>query len=128
MKHILIVDDNKTSLVSAKAVLSEQYKVTAVTMGAQALKFLESNTCDLILLDIDMPEMDGFEVLRQIRERALAPELPVLFLTGNTDPETVTRCIEEGGFDVVDKPFVRSILLARIAHILELVELRRTIT
>ena len=50
MKHILVVDDNKTNLMTAKAALQEQYKVTAVLMGAQALKFLESNTCDLILL------------------------------------------------------------------------------
>ena len=61
MKHILIVDDNKTSLAAARAELGSIYKITAVTMGAQALKFLEKSSCDLILLDINMPEMDGFE-------------------------------------------------------------------
>ena len=71
MKHILVVDDNKTNLMTAKAALQEQYKVTAVLMGVHALKFLESNMCDLILLDIDMPQMDGFEVLARIKEMQL---------------------------------------------------------
>jgi putative two-component system response regulator len=127
MKHVLVVDDNKTNLISAKNVLAEQYKVTAVTMGAQALKFLEANTCDIILLDVDMPQMDGFEVIRKIKEMKLVQEPPVLFLTGNTDPETISRCIDEGGMDVVDKPFVKAILLNRIQFILELVEYRRTL-
>lgn len=118
MKHILVVDDNKTNLISAKNVLVEQYKVTAVMQGAQALKFLENNTCDLILLDVDMPQMDGFETLQNIKEMHLEKEPPVLFLTGNTDPETLSKCIEVGGMDVVLKPFVKSILLARIGYIL----------
>lgn len=125
MKHILIVDDNKTNLVSAKAALSEEYKVTAVLMGQQALKYLESNECDLVLLDIDMPEMDGFEVLHRIKEMNLPKEPPVLFLTGNTQADVISRCIREGGMDVVDKPFVKEILLNRISYILELIEYRK---
>ena len=124
MKHILVVDDNKTNLISAKTVLAEQYKVTAVTMGSQALKFLENNTCDLILLDVDMPEMDGFEVLKQIKERNLENEPPVLFLTGNTGADTLARCIDDGGMDVLEKPFVKSVLLNRISLLFELIEYR----
>lgn len=124
MKHILIVDDNKTNLIAAKTVLSETYKVTAVTMGAQALRFLENNTCDMILLDVDMPEMDGFEVLRQMKERHLEKEPPVLFLTGNTDADTLGRCIADGGMDVLEKPFVSNVLLNRIALLFEVLESR----
>lgn len=126
MKNILVVDDNKTNLMSAKAVLSEVYKVTAVTMGVQALKFLENNTCDLILLDVDMPEMDGFEVLHKVKEMHLSPEPPVVFLTGNTDAVTVTRCIDEGGFDVIDKPFVKALMMARLDHIFEYIEMKKS--
>lgn len=124
MKHILVVDDNKTNLMTAKAALQEQYKVTAVLMGAQALKFLESNTCDLILLDIDMPQMDGFEVLARIKEMQLENEPPVLFLTANMEPAMLEQCIASGGMDVVLKPFVHKVLLSRISYILELMEYR----
>lgn len=124
MKHILVVDDNKTNLMTAKAALQEQYKVTAVLMGAQALKFLESNTCDLILLDIDMPQMDGFEVLARIKEMQLENEPPVLFLTANMEPAMLEQCITSGGMDVVLKPFVHKVLLSRISYILELMEYR----
>lgn len=125
MKHILIVDDNKTNLIAAKTVLSEIYKVTAVTMGAQALKFLENNSCDMILLDIDMPEMDGFEVLAKIKEKNMEKEPPVLFLTGNTEAGILSRCIDDGGMDVLEKPFVRSVLLNRVALLFELLEYRK---
>lgn len=124
MKHILIVDDNKTNLIAAKAVLSEFYKITAVTMGAQALKFLENNTCDMILLDIDMPEMDGFEVLKNIKDRQMEKEPPVLFLTGNLDADILSRCVEDGGMDVLEKPFIKSVLLNRIALLFELIDFR----
>jgi len=125
MRHILIVDDNKTNLIAAKTVLSELYKVTAVTMGAQALKFLENNSCDMILLDVDMPEMDGFEVIREIKARNFDNEPPVLFLTGNTDVNTLSRCIDEGGMDVLEKPFVQNVLLNRISLLFELLDYRK---
>ena len=125
MKSILIVDDNKINLMSAKTVLSDTYKVIAVTMGARALKFLGTSTPDLILLDIDMPEMDGFEVLQKIKEMKSENPIPVLFLTGNTQAEILDRCITDGGFDVMEKPIIRNVLLNRIAHILELMEYRK---
>ncbi len=127
MKSILVVDDNRINLVSAKNVLSEEYKVIAVTMGAQALKYLEGNTPDLILLDIDMPEMDGFEVIKRIKEMKLTKEPPILFLTGNTQAEILERCITEGGFDVMEKPFVSNVLLNRISLIFELMDYREGI-
>ncbi len=125
MKHILIVDDNKTNLITAKTVLSEHYKVTAVPMGSQALKYLENNSCDMILLDIDMPEMNGFEVIRKIKERQMENEPPVLFLTGNTEPEILSQCIEEGGMDVMEKPFVNNVLLNRLSLLFEVLEARQ---
>ena len=64
MKNILVVDDNKTNLMSAKAVLSEKYKITAVTQAAQGLRYLQNNTCDLILLDVEMPETVSYTHLR----------------------------------------------------------------
>ncbi len=125
MKHILVVDDNKTNLVSAKTALEGQYKVTAVTAGVQALKFLEKNSCDLILLDLNMPEMDGFEVLAEIMHQERTKDIPVLFLTADNDAEEWDKCIAEGAMDIMQKPFVKSVMLARIGYILELMELRK---
>ncbi len=125
MKHILIVDDNKTNLASARSVLSNIYKVTAVTMGTQALKFLESNTCDLILLDINMPEMDGFEVMKKIGENEACKDIPIIFLTADNDTETESRCLEAGAVDFIAKPFVPVVMMSRISRILEMADMRR---
>lgn len=125
MKHILIVDDNKTSLASAKAALSDIYKVTAVTSGKQALKFLENNLCDLILLDINMPETDGFEVMRKIRLNSALDGISIIFLTADRDAETESRCLEEGADDFIAKPFVINVMRSRISRILELSDLRK---
>lgn len=125
MKHILIVDDNKTSLATARSELSGLYKITAVTMGSQAIKFLEKNTCDLILLDINMPEIDGFEVMKHIRENPERNNIPIIFLTADSDPVTESRCFEEGALDFISKPFVAAVMHSRIARILELEDSRR---
>lgn len=124
MKHILIVDDNKTNLASAKSVLSEYYKVAAATSGAQALKFLENNSCDLILLDINMPEMDGFEVMEKIRANEQRKDIPIIFLTADNDANTESRCLESGAVDFIAKPFVPVVMLSRISRTLELAEMR----
>lgn len=127
MKHILVVDDNKISLSAAKSALSDIYKVAAVTSGAQALKFLERNSCDLILLDINMPEMDGFEVMRRIHEHPERSDIPVIFLTADNDAETEKRCLDEGAMDFIAKPFVMNVMRSRISRILELQELRKNL-
>lgn len=125
MKNILIVDDSKTNLASARSVLSGAYKVTAVTSGAQALKFLETGSCDLILLDINMPEMDGFEVMSRIREKEPLANIPIIFLTADSDAQTESRCLEDGAVDFIAKPFVPAVMLSRIGRILEMEDMRR---
>ncbi|MBQ9948591.1 MAG: response regulator, partial [Oscillospiraceae bacterium] len=125
MKHILIVDDNKSNLAAAKTVLCDSYKITAVTMGQQALKFLENNTCDLILLDINMPEMDGFEVMEKIKANEQRSSIPIIFLTADDDAETENRCLEAGAMDFIAKPFVPSVMRLRIGRILELEDMRK---
>ncbi len=127
MKHILIVDDNKTSLSTAKAALNDLYKITAITSGAQALKFLEKSRCDIILLDINMPEMDGFEVMKKIRENREWADIPIIFLTADSDAETESRCLEEGAADYIAKPFVLNVMRSRISRVLELDDLRKNL-
>lgn len=128
MKHILIVDDNKTNLVSAKNAISDIYKITAVTSGAQALKFLEKNKPDLILLDINMPEMDGFEVMEVISNDTELRNIPIVFLTADNDADTESKCLEAGAMDFIAKPFAPVVMRSRISRILELEELRKSLS
>ena len=127
MKNILIVDDNKLNLTAARKVLSDEYKVIPVMRGAQALTYLENGDCDIILLDINMPEMDGFEVLEKIRGIERCKNIPVIFLTADNDTETETRCFKEGAIDFIAKPFVPEVMLSRIGRVLELEDLRRSL-
>lgn len=125
MYHLLIVDDDKINLTVARNALSGTYKVTAVTSGEQALKFLQNNLCDLILLDINMPDMDGFEVMARIRENPANADIPIIFLTADNDPQVESRCLKEGAMDFITKPFVQNVMLSRIGHALELEALRQ---
>lgn len=123
MHHILVVDDNKVNLAAAKKVLSNFYRVTAVTSGKQALKFLENNVCDIILLDINMPEMDGFQTMERINAELNTPP-PIIFLTADNDEKTESRCLKAGAMDFITKPFSETVMLSRISRILELIELK----
>ena len=127
MKNILIIDDNKLNLATARKVLSDEYKVIPAIKGTQALSYLENGSCDIILLDINMPEMDGFEVLRRIRQMEHCLNIPVIFLTADNDAETETRCFREGAIDFIAKPFVPEVMRSRISRVLELEELRRSL-
>lgn len=125
IKTILVVDDSKANLTLAKQALDEYYQVSLVTSGQMALRFLEKRMPDLILLDINMPEMDGLETLRQIRANHDYKDIPVIFLTAKTDPETEVECLKLGAADFIGKPFVPQVMRSRIARTLELEEFRR---
>lgn len=127
MKSILVVDDDKLNLSTARKVLSEDYKVIPVVRGEQALSYLQNGSCDIILLDINMPDMDGFQVLEKIREMERCKNIPVIFLTADDDTETETRCFKEGAIDFIAKPFVPAVMRSRIGRALELEELRRSL-
>jgi len=114
MKHVLIVDDDNINLTCARTVLKGFCKVTPTISGTQALHFLENNTPDLILLDIQMPFMDGFEVMRHIRENPKTAQIPVIFLSANANAVTESDCLAMGAIDFIAKPFVPSVLLNRI--------------
>ncbi len=123
MKHILLVDDNKDNISLVCSVLNGSYKVTAANTGLQALGFLEKNTCDLILLDIDMSQTDCFEVMSEISSRK--DSAPMIFLTADGDAETKNFCFESGAAEFVLKPVVPIVLLTRIKRILETEEMKK---
>jgi len=124
MKHILIVDDNKTNLTLAKHELSNEYLVTPVISGFQALQFLEKKSTDLILLDISMPEMDGRETMKKIKANSKWAKIPIIFLTADSTPETEAQCLSDGADDFIAKPFVPEVMKSRISRTIELSDLR----
>ena len=92
-KTILLVDDDPTFLKMVKGWLSEKYRVTIVTSGAQALMYIADNRPDLILLDYDMPVTSGPQVLEMIRSETKVDNIPVIFLTGKGDRESVMKVV-----------------------------------
>ncbi|MDR0730949.1 MAG: response regulator [Treponema sp.] len=112
--RILVVDDNLSSLKQIGAQLGENYEVSLAKSGALALQICMQEKPDLILLDIEMPGMDGFETLKRLRLNRYLGSIPVIFLTGNHDTETEVRGLQSGARDFITKPVEKSILLHRI--------------
>ncbi len=117
---ILIVDDDRINLVMAQNLLQKEYKVVGVNSGKQAFKFLEKHTPDLILLDIFMPEIGGFEVMKQLQENEKWKKIPVIFLTADRKSETETECFKLGAYDFITKPFEPMVMLNRVRRTIEL--------
>lgn len=118
---ILIIDDDPISLKQAEFTLKKHdYICSKASSGAKALEMLEYNVPDLILLDVEMPDMDGFEFLNIIKKDEDLKEIPVLFLTGDNSRETEARCFKEGASDYINKPFSADVMLQRVKHTLEL--------
>ncbi len=126
-KIILIVDDDKANLMVAQKLLSEEYRVAAVNSGELALKYLEKNEPDLILLDIQMPGMNGFEVMNKLVENEAWKKIPVIFLTADRSKETEEECFKLGAVDYIGKPFVPVIMQQRIRRTIEMEDYRRNL-
>ena len=117
--RILVVDDQPANLRVVSALLSRNgYEVTSALTGPEALDVAQQNTPDLVLLDMLMPGMDGFELLGQLRRHAEMQDMPVIFLTAAQDRELLLRAFDSGAVDYVTKPFIPEELLARVnAHV-----------
>lgn len=118
MKNILVVDDTIVNLKMAEMVLKETYKPYLVPSGEMAIRFLKKKIPDLILLDVLMPDMDGFETLQAIRNETEAAAVPVVFLTADTDEETRKKAQEFLVSDFVLKPFQKETLLNSVKKII----------
>ncbi len=118
-KRILAVDDAATILLRITDALEKYYEVVTVNSGARALRFLEKEKPDLILLDIRMAPKDGFETLREIRAIEDRADIPVIMLTGVEDKDSVLEGIKLGICDYVLKPFTPDDLLDRIRRALD---------
>jgi len=117
-RRILIVDDVKTNIDVLLQALREQYKLSIATDGPSALKSAEKNPPDLILLDIMMPGMDGYEVCRRLRDMPALREVPIMFLSALDEVFNKARGFELGGNDYITKPFEMLEVKARVHSLL----------
>lgn len=127
-ERILIVDDTPTNIQVLTGILKEKgYQLSIATNGKQALQVLEKIHPDLILLDVMMPEMDGFEACRRIKQSENLRDIPIIFLTAKTETADIVSGFEIGAVDYVAKPFNPHELLARINTHLTIDQLRRSL-
>lgn len=118
-KCILAVDDAAFILSRITDALGKYYNMVTVNSGARALKYLDKNKPDLILLDIRMPIRDGFEILHEIRAMEDRADVPIIMLTAMEDKQSVMKGIEMGVCDYILKPFTPDDLLERVQRVLE---------
>ena len=111
---IMVVDDNTVNLATIEQELSDRYDIIPMLTGRRAIKYLYRETCDMILLDVQMPIMDGIETLREIRTQENGVDVPVIFLTARRDAQTVLEGSKLGIVDFITKPFDSDNLKQRI--------------
>jgi len=118
-KTILIVDDTVTNLDILIELLKE-YDVIDATNGQDALEIVQEEHIDLILLDIMMPNMDGYEVCKRLKEDPTTKNIPIIFITAKTDEDSIEKAYDTGGSDYVTKPFLPKELKARVKKELQI--------
>ena len=124
---IIVVDDDVANLMMAGNIMSRNgMRVTALKSGKALIDYIEANdTPDLCLLDIRMPDMNGFEALTALRNTEKGKDLPVIFLTADDSDRTEAKGLSLGAMDFIRKPFVPEVLVLRVRHIIDLVRLQR---
>ena len=122
---LLIVDDNSMNrIMLSRYTMRLGYQSTLVENGRQALEKLQNESFDLVLLDVQMPEMDGYQVLEQMKTHPYLREIPVIMISAVDELESTVRCIELGAQDYLPKPFNPVLLRARLTACLERKRLR----
>lgn len=127
-RKVLVVDDNIMNLIVAESILEQNgYEISRAESGEECLAVLQKETPDLILLDITMPEMSGFELMEILQKSKKTRKIPVIFLTGDRSEETEEKCFEVGAVDYIGKPFVPAIMLQRVRRTIELEDYRKSL-
>ncbi|MCR4617532.1 MAG: response regulator [Lachnospiraceae bacterium] len=122
---ILVVDDAEINLKIAEKIISREYTAVCVPSGEECLAYLMDNTPDLILLDLHMPDLDGFEVMEKLGASSNWKDIPVIFLTADSDHDSEIQGFELGAMDFITKPFVAEVMMKRVARVLELSKLQK---
>jgi len=123
---VLIVDDDRANRMILAGVLKNECQVILAKDGASALRLVRDNDdIRLVLLDVTMPDMDGYEVLQNLKKDERASGIPVVFITGNTDEKEEEHGLALGAADYIFKPVRPAIVRARIRNLLKMVALSR---
>ena len=117
-KSIVAVDDSRIVLQTLESMLNDQYEFRAFTKAARALNSMIQFTPSLIILDIDMPEVDGYAMLEKIRENIELRGTPVIFITSNSEKNYVEKAMKNGADDYVVKPVNKDVLIGKIETLL----------
>ncbi len=121
-RTVLVVDDDKVVLNMIQEALEGKFIVSAVNDGEKAFGALERIHPDVILLDLKMPGLDGYDIIQRLKVNQAYKDIPVIFLTAVTDEYTETKCFEAGAEDYICKPFTVNTLIARIERVLNIRE------
>ena len=124
-KTIFIVDDSTTNLAMAEEVLEKYYQVFTMTSAEKMFAFIDRVTPDLILLDVAMPGISGFDAIKKLKADNLYADIPIIFLTALADSHNEAFGIEQGAVDFITKPFSETVLLHRIKHHLHIEDIIR---
>lgn len=124
---IMVIDDDLINIGIARGILKSKYNVVTAGSGKEAFELLKTMIPDLILLDLHMPEMNGYEVIHRLKEKEAYKSIPVIFLTADEDGEAEVLGFAEGALDFITKPFRKDIVLQRISRILELDYLQKNL-
>ena len=116
-RRILVVDDDSMNLVRTKMILGKYYEVLLAESGIEALDKLRNEEVDLVLLDIEMPKMNGMEVFERMKKSSI--NIPVIFLTASGDEDDVMSAIKLGAVNYLKKPFMPQELMKRVAQELQ---------
>ena len=119
-QSILVIDDTSANIQVMHSILGDQYRILFATNGIDGLKIAEEQMPDLILLDIMMPEIDGFGVIKKLKNNNITRDIPVIFVTAMDDATDETYGLELGAVDYITKPVIPAIVKARVKNHLEL--------
>jgi len=126
-KKILIVDDEKMNIIALAHFLKPYYEILVAADGASGIEAADKHLPDIILLDIIMPEINGFDVIIRLKENETTRNIPVIFITGLNSTEDEDKGMELGAADYISKPFNKSIVKKRIETHLKLAEYSKII-
>jgi PleD family two-component response regulator len=113
-KKILIVDDDKMNIIALAHYLKPPYEIIVALDGVSALEMAEKHTPDIILLDIIMPDINGFDVLTKLKKSETTKDIPIIFITGLDTNEIMDRGLALGAVDYITKPFDKAIVKGKI--------------
>jgi putative two-component system response regulator len=125
LKKIVVVDDNNANLTACKKILKPGYEVFPVSSAAKMFELLEKIKPDLILLDVDMEDVNGYEAAAKLKENASYSDIPFIFLSGRIDATSEMFGLNLGALDYIHKPFVSDLLIRRIETNLSLIESKK---